>query len=233
MQRDQVTRKYPTAWKLHCEFLKDQTPRQAPVMPEELLYGIVTTLFLIGQVPVAIALLTTFCGCLRISEALALRVRDVHFVLVAGCWQAVLVLGKTKRGTEEKVVPTNSVVVQILALYMKWRGGRREAKVFGMSYTTAARWLSRACAALGFSHVGFRTHSLRRGAASTLLASGHPIPNIMLCGRWQAEKNLREHFRKGDVALLQLRTSKAAGSWEMVHKYSALLPSLIEMLPKQ
>ena len=55
-------------------------------------------------------------------------------------------------------------------------------------------------------------HPQRRGAASDLLASGTSRDSIRLYGRWLSERSAWEYFRKGELALLRLRTTIAHAS---------------------
>ena len=68
----------------------------------------VTCLTWAMRLDVACVILMCFCGLLRVGEVLQLSIADVHFV---GPYEVVLVLGTTKRVSEEKVMLTNPGVV--------------------------------------------------------------------------------------------------------------------------
>ena len=87
------------------------------------------------------------------------------------------------------------------------------------------KWLKRGCAVLGFAKEAFRSHSLRRGSASELLQRGIAMPNIMLFGRWASESACREYVRRGEIALIRLRTSLQPSVARRLDRLAAAVPN--------
>ena len=143
---------------------------------------------------------------LRVGEGLGLRCQDVILSWIPGFDQAVLLHGTTKRGTEESVVLTNPLIVQYLRCFYVWRGAWADPTgyFFQTSYSRVRRLIDTLARILGLGEIGFRSHSLRRGGATELLMRGIDFGNILLFGRWRAERAAREYCRKGEVAVLRL-----------------------------
>ena len=57
-----------------------------------------------------------------------------------------------------------------------------------------------------------------------MLSAGAPLPNIMLYGRWVAERSCRDYLRRGEVTLIRGRGSFPARAWELVSLLGLLGP---------
>lgn len=216
-------RRYRTSWKVFEELKKDHPAAQAPCVPENGLFGIVMILMCWGKHAVAGALLVCFCGVMRISEALNLRISDVVLPLRPGQPRVVvLLLGQTKRGLEERVLLSHLAVVWFLLNYY-WvfcQGRPEHEKFFKVSYSTVAMWLTRASFAVGLGWLLLRTHSCRRGGATALLLRGLDFPSIALYGRWASDRSCREYLRRGELALLSLRNVVRPEQWDSMDRLS-------------
>ena len=168
---------------------------------------------------VATAVLLCFGALLRASEATRLRSANVLF---SGS-SVVLLLGVTKRGLEGKVTITEPTLVAWLTLYRKLAAtkGKLPEYFCQCSYSQLQRSLRQATRALGFGD-SWSTHGLRRGGATAMLAAGAPLPNIMLYGRWVAERSCRDYLRRGEVTLLRGRGAYPASAWELVRLLGVL-----------
>lgn len=214
---------YRTAWKALEVWRARRPPQQAPAAPLTMAYGAVGLLVLSGAPAAAAGVLLCFHGLLRASEALALRWGC--FLRGAAQWTAVL--GRTKRGLEQKVVFWEPLIVSWLDGYRKIRGDVQPTdKVVPVAYHTLQKRLQQAAAAMGFAAVHWTTHSLRRGGATAMLQTGTPLSDIMLTGRWLSERSAREYLRRRDVALLRLRHDIDEDAWRRAAALAALGPSV-------
>ena len=69
---------------------------------------------------------------------------------------------------------------------------------------------------MGFPHDLFRTHSLRRGAATALYARGYPLTDVRVFGRWASERACESYIKTGDLALTRLRQSIVSDRWKLI-----------------
>ena len=210
-----------TAWRCIDVWRTRCPPKQAPTVPLELAFAAVSYFTMAGKPNFACAVLLCFAGLLRASEALRLTWANVHFVGA----QAIIVLGETKRGMEEKVILANRGVVG-------WLRGYREATYKGEplerlcpgTYNTLTRWFRAATDYLGFGNIAWTTHGLRRGGATELLRRQVAIHDIMIVGRWRTERSCREYLRRGEVALLRLRKDLPHSAWERCQRLATWGP---------
>ena len=101
-----ITRKVLEVWK------GEEPSHQAPACPSEVAFALVASCLALGQASMAACILVCFTGLLRVSEALQLRWHDMIFVDQV----VVLMLARTKRGVDQKVVLTHLTTVQWLQL---------------------------------------------------------------------------------------------------------------------
>ena len=206
-------------WRVRCP------PRQAPCFPAALALVCVSWLILAQRASEACAVLLCFTGLLRASEALSLRWRDVH--LIGG--QVVLLLGRTKRGLEQRVLLSHPATVAWVRRFMQTFACKDvDAYFTNCSHNRLARWLQKACEALGFGGVHWTSHGLRRGGATELMLQGMSLPDIMLRGRWLSERSCREYLRRGEVMMLRLRADISLDSWRRLEVLAALGASAFE-----
>ena len=168
-------------------------------MPQLLAFAVANWCLIAGKPGVAAAVLLCFAGLLRVSEALALTARDVHFV----DGKLILVLNETKRGVHQKIVLSDPSLLRWFAFYDRHaRTADDMCRYVPISYNVFTRWFRKAALQLG-SEIEWSSHSLRRGGATELQRRQVPLPDIMLAGRWASSRSAREYLRKGDVALLR------------------------------
>jgi len=227
-----TNRRFRVAWKSYDELRKQVPPDQAPACPEEAIWPIVVTLCLWHMWAVAGALMVCFVGVMRISEALNLTMRDVVLPDRVGMPRvAVLVLGKTKRGFEERVLLTHPAVIQWLLDYKN--RFRRHAgpgdRFFPCTYSLVRSWLGKAATVMGLAHLKLRTHSMRRGGATALLLHNLDLPTIAVFGRWASQKSCTDYLRKGEVAILRLRNDLPAEMWNRLGAVARLFPHLQQL----
>jgi len=214
-------RRYTTAWHVIRGWSSQRPPQQAPPLPKIVAFAVVTLLAAVDQLDCAMAILIAYCGLLRIGEALNLTCDAVVF----GHDFAVLHLGKTKRGKADRVVLADPGVVSLLRRYVAHTGRRHNQRLFWCSYSKLRVWLKKATDHLGFTDVAFRSHSLRRGAATELFAARVPLERIMMFGRWASESNCRLYLHRGEVALIS--TLRSQRQWALIEALARLVPQVL------
>ena len=192
--------KYKIAWKVFDVWGSLQPPQQAAAAPPELVTAMMVASFALNRYPLAIIICICYAGLLRVGEALQLKWKDVF----VGAGGLTLCLGNTKRGMEQKVVITNTLVIQWFMRFQQITGwDDKEHLVFNMSYASVLRWVKKLASMLQADGISLTTHSFRRSGASELSRRGVPIADIMLFGRWLSDRSAREYIRKGEVAILR------------------------------
>ena len=187
-------------------------------------FALVSVALTIGQPSVAAAILLCFSGLLRISEALSLTWDSLVFIDDA----VVLILGRTKRGIDQKVVLTHKAVVRWLCTFHSLYCGKPSSRVCDASYSKFRYWLPRLCKALHVADLDLTSHSFRRGGASTLLHQGMPVADIAVHGRWASERSCREYLRRGEVFMLRLQSQFSKAVWSNIVLLSKSMQILLE-----
>lgn len=201
-----ISRKTLEAWKA------EEPIRQAPACPAEVAYALVATSLAIHQPALAATILLCFTGLLRCSEALALRWQDLIFTEGV----VILLLGRTKRGLDQKVVLSHPNTCAWLRQYSQQFRSKSHEKVCPMSYSKLRYWLPKLCKSLQLETLALTSHSFRRGGASTLLHHGMGIADIAVQGRWASESSCREYLRRGEMFLLRFQASINSTVWQRV-----------------
>ena len=203
-------RQFRAAWKTLDAWRSQCPPKQAPALPAQFAFALVSWLLVGERDHIALAILLCFCGLLRASEALNLRYQ--HVVRSGSTY--VLILGETKRGQEQKVVLVDPGVCQWIDLYLASHPAPKSRRLIGCTYNTLQRWLRKGLDDLGCGDVPWTTHSLRRGGASELARRNAPLLGIMHYGRWLSSRSAREYIRRGEVALLEASDTFPPEAWE-------------------
>lgn len=97
--------------------------------------------------------------------------------------RVILMLGRTKRGFEEKVMSTHPHTVAWLRSYKSKRGKSSGHSICGISYAKFRYWLRKLTQILGVDSLVLTSHSFRRGGASTMLHQGVTLGHIAVHGR--------------------------------------------------
>ncbi len=211
--------RYRTAWRALDVWRQRRPPQHAPCMPKLLALGIVNWALLMGQDAVACVVLLCFTGLLRGSEALYLGCESLYRTAEG----YTLVLGRTKRGLEQKVVISADSVVVWPDHYVAQRAASgRHGRLCPISYGRLQRWIQLASDSLGFGSVHWTSHSLRRGGATALLQENVPLADIMLYGRWASQRSAQEYLRRGEVSLTALNQHIALESWQRCFRFASL-----------
>eukprot|EP00933_Yihiella_yeosuensis_P016070 TRINITY_DN13874_c0_g1_i1.p1 TRINITY_DN13874_c0_g1~~TRINITY_DN13874_c0_g1_i1.p1 ORF type:complete len:200 (-),score=26.82 TRINITY_DN13874_c0_g1_i1:996-1547(-) len=157
--------------------------------------ALVSLASVLGQEGIAAGILLCFWGLLRISEALSLKWRSLVVQLDA----VLLLLGRTKRGVDEKVVVDELSVITWLSRLRQRRASENDSSIDDLpvcnaSYSKVRYWMGRMAALLHISDIRLSGHSFRGGGASTLLSKGKAMADIALHGRWSSESSCREYL---------------------------------------
>ena len=144
----------------------------------------------------------------------------------------VLLLRTTKRGAPDadKVVIRNAGVMTFVLRYLALRRGKPSDFFAPASYNTVARWIARGSLALGFSADTWRTHSMRRGAATTLYMQGATLHSVMESGRWLSERSARLYNMKAEIVLLRMKAAPLAAQWDRILTLGAIGPRVFDLV---
>jgi integrase len=94
--------------------------------------------------------------------------------------------------------------------------------VFNLSYGKMSYWIRKLSAALGFATLRLTSHSFRRGGASYLLASGLPVADVCVYGRWNSMSSAQEYLRQGEVYMTRMRGAFSAAAWARIDRLASL-----------
>ena len=206
MQKRFPRRKYLTAWQVVRGWSQLRPPCRAPPIPEDLAMAVVVLSELSDKSAFSLASLLCFVGLLRISESLKMLRSD----MVLGESTLILLLGRTKTGQHQRVVISNAAVVNYVKCWLTNHPGQNGERLCPISYSTFSKWLQKFCRALGVASFKFRSHSFRRGGATTMFTRGQPLTTIMHHGRWQSETSCRLYIQHGEADLLNIQRSAIA-----------------------
>jgi hypothetical protein len=206
---------------------KANTPiRQAPACPEDLVFCLAILAAAAKQQGVAICFIACFFGLLRIGEAVALTI-DTVLDTPNGI---VLLLGRTKRGIDERVLIDAPEAVAAIRSYIQANAWDKGQAFLGISYGKFSYWLRKLSAALCITAFQLTSHSFRRGGASTLFHKGKSLVDIAAIGRWASERSMREYIRRGELFLLRFQNDSHPASHaalSFVRKFRERLPELL------
>lgn len=179
-----------------------------PPLTWDLACLIAVRLALTGQQAAAVGVLLAFE---RVGELVNLRKEDfadAKDVRVGSVQvRCSLRLAKTKTGPEQWAQIADPAVAGLVRELVK---SVRPGKFIFPYSTTKFRSLFRAaCKALGLNP-HYVPHSLRHGAATRAYQLGVSLEDIMLAGRWKADKSARTYIQSGPALLLANRVSPLA-----------------------
>lgn len=197
---------------------------QAAPFPATVLCALVVILRVIGRDRVATALLVSFTGLLRISEALNLMWEDVVFPdQHRSGRRVILMLPHSKRGLAdvERVILDHPRVVSFLEECRR-RDHEPQTHFCRITYTALPRWMQIGVEALGFEPGTFRTHSCRRGGATPLALARLSLAGIQVRGRWASERTCKDYVKQGDVLLLRRQSGVSDNQWRPTERVGSL-----------
>ena len=146
----------------------------------------------------AVAMVLSFDCYLRAGELLGLIREDVATGrdrrIGTNDDRVHIHLRSTKTGAHKGVEVRDAQVKQLLlTLVKRTKHGQR---LFPWSHSTHLKWFKTACAALGLSS-DYVHHSLRHGGATRDYLNGMAIADVMVRGRWAANKSAVHYIQQG------------------------------------
>lgn len=152
---------------------------------------------------------------LRRGESLQLRCGDIVLPWPSGPHQLVLVLRTTTGGFDQRAALNHPGVVAAAHGFMRNGAGRDHELVAPLSYGRFARCLKKVVALLRLPGHSWRSHSLRRGGATSLMEQGWSFGKARQYGRVASESSAREYIRLGKVAVSRLDRCLSEERWKM------------------
>ena len=124
--------KFKVGWKA-LDVWRTKTPAvQAPAIGQDMaLAAAMVCIQQLDQPEVGVIIVLCFCGLLRVSEALNLKFEE----LLGTGTSFVAILGRAKRGLEQKVVYGNPGVIRFLRGFSKQVKGKKDERIFQIGYT--------------------------------------------------------------------------------------------------
>ena len=161
--------------------------------------------------------LTTFCGCLRVSEALAFCINDIALpedVRLASYGPRLAGLNirdaKTARYTVSlqfvKIDDTDAI--QFLQACIS-SSKQITGPLVRLTCRTYATDLKEAVAAFGLQNALFTSHFARIGKATQDYVAGIPVDQIAVNGRWKSLNSLQYYVTNGCAWLLDTKIPPA------------------------
>jgi hypothetical protein len=77
-------------------------------------------------------------------------------------------------------------------------------RVYETTYATFRRWFLACLKVLGCDHLGFKSHSLRRGGATARALAVYTMVHIMIEGRWSSESLARLYLETSQATVLSV-----------------------------
>lgn len=161
-----------------------------------------------GNYDEAVAVVLAFECLFRISEVVAIRVRDVADSAdprIGSFFNKMAIrLPKTKTGPNKWAEVTSAPVMALLRAFI--RGKAAADLVFGFSAARLRHVFTTACHSVGLS-APYVFHSLRHGGATHRFMLGANLEDILRLGRWACAKSARLYIQSGRSLLLNLSVS--------------------------
>jgi integrase len=197
---------------------------QADALSHDQALGLATWLLMASQPRVAFVVIMCWAGLLRASEALQLTAET----LLRTKTGYLAILGRTKRGLEQKVEIVAPSLVAWVDHYRR-RVPQGPGSIAGIKYGKLQYWIKKGMDMLGFPG-RWTSHGLRRGAATHLYQQGMQFKDLMIMGRWLSERSAHEYIRRGEVQQERMRADIGHGVWMNVARLAAIGPKAWENL---
>ena len=208
---------YKVVYRALDVWAKAAPTKQATAVPRALVTAMAVLSVLSGRPEVGVGIVVCYSGLLRARELLSLRGRDV----VDLGTQFVLILGKTKRGVEQKVTLGHSATCYWFRMWHAIRRWGPDDLVFPLGYSSFLRSIRRAVNTFRIPLLDVTTHSLRRSGASELVRMGTSFSDVILFGRWGSERAAREYARLGEAALIRFPGLAPKETWDEIVRWEA------------
>lgn len=193
------------SWRMFRLWRKVEKPKQAPPMPESILWAFLGRSLELGDLPMTVALALGYYGLLRTGEILNLC--PCHILL--GKRDIVLRLGLTKTGLrrhqDENVVVQNQMVWHIVETFLEIR---RSSHTFHQPIILGGgpQFRENFSKLRSFFNLQqpFRPYSLRRGGATADFRRFNSMERTLIKGRWGTSQAARQYIQEGLSVLTQI-----------------------------
>ncbi len=193
----------PASWRLLKTWHVNEIPSRAPPLPEHILWAMVGWSLFHQHLSFGLSLLLGFYGMLRTGEILGLRGRHLQFH--SNERQLLISLGFTKggkrAGAAESIVIGHALPVHYA---LCWKRLACSTTPLTFSPPKWRKFFNDALEALKLTSYGFRPYSLRRGGATWWFSRHQNLDQIMIQGRWQAQKTARVYINEGLAVLAEM-----------------------------
>ncbi len=169
---------------------------QIPPFPYPVLLCFVERCLSRRNLALALILLLSFHGLLRISEALNLTTNDVTFPTTST--PGGLRLRATKTGFNQSCIIKDKVTWDLLKDHLSRKS--TSSNLFSVSYHSVLESLN--SLSVEFGTHPLKPHSLRHGGAVHLYLNDVPVRDIAQRGRWASYKTLSRYLQTGRALLL-------------------------------
>ena len=124
----------------------------------------------------------------------------------------VCCLRQTKTGSHQRVVVTSAWALRFLAQFLRHYPRHEPQLLVGVGYARVRYWIQKAAVVCGYGPDTFRSHSLRRGAATALFMSNVPLTTIMHLGRWSTESSCRLYIQSAEALMARMQSGGPGAS---------------------
>ena len=195
---------------------KSLTPaRPAAPLTKQMVFAFAYHMLVSKQPQSATAIILSFFGCLRISEALHLCWKDVALpgdVRLSAYGSGIAGINirdaKTSRQTGPlQFVKINDVIANGYLRVLHGDVSDHGSRVTAASYQSYSLDLKGAAKTFGFNPAIFTTHSARIGKATEDYIQGIPVDQVAINGRWKSLNSLRYYLNNGKAWILDNRVT--------------------------
>ena len=189
-------------WRILKAWQQHELPARAPPLDVHVIRAMVGQCFKDKDIEMAALLLVGFEGFLRVKEMLELKTKDVIFNQEHS--GAMLDLGLTKSGRRKGI--TEQIVIEdipCLGLLQAVLEGKSPGDyLWSRSPAAFRKKFGVLIDRMGFTDLGFKPYSIRRGGATYHFRSKGNLSQTMERGRWQSPATARIYIQES-VSTLQ------------------------------
>ena len=221
-------------WRLLRTWNTSEIPNRAPPMPIEVLDAMVGHAVFHNRHLFALSLLLGFYGLLRTGEILGLTKQ--HLAIASRDTAVLVSLGMTKGGKRQGAAESVKVSVEDITRRCKqWITDPSSCQTLTEAPHMWRKTFVATLESLGFTSLGLRPYSLRRGGATFQFRQEGSFDRLMVHGRWQALRTTRLYINEGMSILAELAIPWTTYSRTLRSQYLSSLQKplpMLEPLPK-
>lgn len=186
--------------------------RQHPPMTWPLACAVAHQLAATGHTWVAVGTLLAFDCLLRVSELVAIRLRDVSDSVQVDPRlprHTSITLPLTKSGRTQSVRIIDRNVLKLFQRVVLTKAEQLNDTLFPITAAQFRRRFKLACSQLGLSS-RYVPHSLRHGGATMMYMFGTPAADIKIRGRWKELDTCERYIQSGEAMIGTIRAPETA-----------------------